>query len=98
MGQLDRRQALDEEITDAEAHRGEAGEREADGRQIVTDSGGDEGEPREGYRRPRPLTDGGPLPQDERGEDDGEEGLGLDHDRGEAGRHTQRDAEELEKE
>ena len=98
MERVDRRQALDEHIADAEAHRGEPRQREPDHSQILTDGGGDEGEPREGHGRPRPLTGGRPLTQHHRGEDDGEERLGLDHDRGEAGRHTQGDAEELQEE
>jgi len=55
-------------------------------------------EPRERHRGAGPRAGAGALAQGQRGEQDGEERLGLDHDRGQAGRHPGGDPEELQEE
>jgi hypothetical protein len=56
-------------------------------RQVTADGERDQREPCEGHRGAGPVAAGGALAQGQGGEEDGEQRLGLHHDRGQAGRH-----------
>jgi hypothetical protein len=64
----------------------------------VADGDRDQDEARERHAHPGELPARGRLSQDRGGEQDREEGLRLDGDRREPGRHPAGDAEELEQE
>lgn len=95
---VDLPRAAQQHVADGPACRGGEDKAQAQRRQIAPDRQPDQPEPGARHRHAGEMAPGGPLAQRDRGKDQGEEGLRLDHDRGQTRRQSGSHAAEQEDE